>query len=133
MTDSTPGEVILADDPVEINARRETITLTVENTGDRPIQVGSHFHFFEVNPALAFDRKAALGYRLNIPAGTAIRFEPGQQQEVTLVAIGGNRIIRGMAGLVNGPVDDPDVQEQAIKKAREQGYLEHHRDQEVTE
>lgn len=131
MTDFIPGEVILADDPIEINAGRKTITLTVENTGDRPIQVGSHFHFFEVNPALAFDRTKALGYRLNIPAGTAVRFEPGQQQDVTLVSIGGDRIIRGMAGLVDGPVDDPDVREQAIGRAREQGYFAHHRDQEA--
>ncbi|QZA88478.1 urease subunit beta [Salinarchaeum sp. IM2453] len=131
MTNFIPGEVILADDPIEINAGRKTITLTVENTGDRPIQVGSHFHFFEVNPALAFDRTKALGYRLNIPAGTAVRFEPGQQQDVTLVSIGGNRIIRGMAGLVDGPVDDPDVREQAIERAREQGYFAHHRDQEA--
>ena len=91
-----PGEIIPAEGaPLEANAGLDTVTLTVANTGDRPIQVGSHFHFFEVNTALHFDRAAARGFRLNIPAGTAVRFEPGQSRDVTLVAVAGKRTIYG--------------------------------------
>src|ERR687889_1986549 len=86
-----PGEMFIKDDEIELNAGRKTVTLTVANTGDRPIQVGSHYHFFETNPALKFDRRKTKGMRLNIPAGTAVRFEPGQSREVTLVAYGGAR------------------------------------------
>jgi urease subunit beta len=100
-----PGEYILADDPIELNAGRPTVRLEVSNLGDRPVQVGSHFHFFEVNRALAFDRQAAYGMRLNIPAGTAVRFEPGDTKAVELVAIGGTREVHGLNGLVNGPLD----------------------------
>ncbi len=101
-----PGEIITPADapPLEINAGLETKTLEVSNTGDRPIQVGSHFHFFEVNTALAFDRAAARGFRLNIPAGTAIRFEPGDTREVELVALAGTREVYGLNGKVNGPL-----------------------------
>ena len=88
-----PGEFFFQDGEIELNAGRQTVTLTVANTGDRPIQVGSHYHFFETNPALRFDRDKARGMRLNIPAGTAVRFEPGQSREVTLVALAGNRAI----------------------------------------
>jgi urease subunit beta len=124
MSDLVPGELLTADEPVEINANRETASVTVENTGDRPSQVGSHFHFFEANPALDFDRKAAYGMRLDIPAGTAIRFEPGCEEDVDLVAFGGNRIMKGMGGLVEGELDDEEVKEAAIERAREAGYME---------
>ncbi len=124
MSDIVPGELLPADEPIEINAGRETTAITVENTGDRPVQVGSHFHFFEVNPALDFDREAAYGMRLDIPAGTAVRFEPGREQDVDLVAYGGDRILRGMGGLVDGDLDDEAVREAALERARERGYTE---------
>ena len=97
-----PGELIPASVNIEINAGRPTVTLTVANTGDRPIQVGSHFHFYETNTALAFDREQARGYRLDIPAGTAMRFEPGQSREVRLVAYAGERRVVGFNGRING-------------------------------
>src|SRR5436190_21789239 len=97
-----PGELFIKDGEIELNAGRKTATLTVANTGDRPIQVGSHYHFFETNPALRFDRKKAKGMRLNIPAGTAVRFEPGQSRDVTLVAIAGKRAIYGFRQHVMG-------------------------------
>ena len=100
-----PGEIITRPGSLTLNEGRPTITLTVANTGDRPIQVGSHFHFHETNRALSFDRDAALGYRLDIPAGTAVRFEPGQSREVVLVRFGGKMEIWGFRGLVNGPVE----------------------------
>lgn len=124
MTALVPGELIPADEPIEINANRETATVIVENTGDRPSQVGSHFHFFECNPALEFDRETAYGMRLNIPAGTAVRFEPGCEEDVELVAYGGNRIMNGMAGLVEGDLDDEAVKQDAIRRARKTGYME---------
>jgi urease subunit beta len=97
-----PGEIFVKEGTIELNAGRKTLTLTVANTGDRPIQVGSHYHFFETNPALQFDRKKARGMRLNIPAGTAVRFEPGQSREVTLVAVAGQRVIYGFRQDVMG-------------------------------
>lgn len=97
-----PGEFFFKDGEIELNAGRQTVTLAVANTGDRPIQVGSHYHFFETNPALRFDRDKARGMRLNIPAGTAVRFEPGQSREVTLVALAGNRAIYGFRQAVMG-------------------------------
>jgi urease subunit beta len=97
-----PGELFPADGDIELNAGRPSVTLTVANTGDRPIQVGSHYHFFETNPALQFDRDKARGYRLDIPAGTAVRFEPGQTREVQLVAYAGARRVVGFRGQVNG-------------------------------
>jgi urease subunit beta len=97
-----PGELFVADGEIELNDRRKTLTLKVSNTGDRPIQVGSHYHFFETNPALSFDRKKARGMRLDIAAGTAIRFEPGQTREVTLVALAGKRTIYGFRQSVMG-------------------------------
>jgi len=100
-----PGEVAGPDDTLALNAGRPTLVLTVENTGDRPIQVGSHFHFAETNDALTFDRTAARGFRLDIPAGTARRFEPGIVAEVPLVAIGGQRVIAGLRSQVGGPLD----------------------------
>ena len=97
-----PGEVFVKRGDIALNSGRKTITLTVANTGDRPIQVGSHYHFFETNPALKFDRRKAKGMRLNIPAGTAVRFEPGQSREVTLVALAGKRTIYGFRQDVMG-------------------------------
>ncbi len=101
----TPGEIIPADaEPLEANVGLATVTLPVSNTGDRPIQVGSHFHFFEVNSALDFDRSAARGFRLNIAAGTAVRFEPGDSKEVELVALAGQREVYGLNNKVDGPL-----------------------------
>jgi urease subunit beta len=97
-----PGELLLKDDDIELNADRETVTLTVSNTGDRPIQVGSHYHFFETNPALTFDREKARGLRLDIPAGTAVRFEPGQTRDVTLIPFVGKRKVYGFRQEVMG-------------------------------
>jgi urease subunit beta len=97
-----PGEMFIKDGEIELNAGRKTVTLSVTNTGDRPIQVGSHYHFYEANPALKFDRKKARGMRLNIAAGTAVRFEPGQSREVTLVALSGKRTIYGFRQDVMG-------------------------------
>ena len=99
-----PGEYFIQPGDIELNAGRETVTLTVSNKGDRPIQVGSHYHFFETNPALKFDRAKARGTRLNIAAGTAVRFEPGQTRDVTLVALAGTRTVYGFRGEVMGPL-----------------------------
>ena len=99
-----PGEIQTAEGEIVINVGRPTITLDIRNTGDRPIQVGSHYHFHETNDALDFDRAAAYGFRLNIPAGTAVRFEPGQTRSVELVALGGARIVHGFAGRIMGPL-----------------------------
>ena len=101
-----PGELLPQDGTIELNAGRETVTLMVGNTGDRPIQVGSHFHFYEVNAALTFDRDQAKGMRLDIPAGTAVRFEPGDEREVTLVALVGSRQVYGLNGRINGALDE---------------------------
>lgn len=108
--------------PVEVNSGRDTTSLRVQSKADRPVQVGSHYHFFEVNPALYFDRTAAYGFRLDIPAGTTLRFEPGDLREVDLVAIGGARIVNGLAGLVNGSLDDPNVYSAA--KSRLSDFLQ---------
>ena len=99
-----PGEIITQSGTIELNAGKETLEIEVANTGDRPIQVGSHFHFYEVNSALEFDREATKGMRLNIPAGTAVRFEPGDEKTVTLVAIAGTKEIYGFNGLVEGKI-----------------------------
>ncbi len=115
---------LLADEPIEINRGRPTLTLNVWNTGDRAIQVGSHFHFFEVNRALRFDRSAAFGMRLNIPAGTAARFEPGDRREVTLVAIGGTRRVIGLNGLPNGSLDEPGVRAEALARMAQRGFAD---------
>jgi urease subunit beta len=100
-----PGEMLIEPGDIELNAGRRTATVTVANSGDRPIQVGSHFHFFETNQALQFDRVLGYGMRLNIAAGTAVRFEPGQQRTVELVALGGDRIVYGFNGTVMGALD----------------------------
>jgi urease subunit beta len=101
-----PGELLTAAGDIQLNADRAVIAVTVANTGDRPIQVGSHYHFFETNPALAFDRARSRGFRLNIPAGTAIRFEPGQSREVELVAYAGARRVYGFRGEIMGELGD---------------------------
>jgi urease subunit beta len=97
-----PGEIITKDGDIILNAGRKTVTLAVTNTGDRPVQVGSHYHFFETNPALKFERKKARGMRLNIPAGTAVRFEPGQTRDVTLIPFAGTRKVFGFRGAIMG-------------------------------
>jgi urease subunit beta len=102
-----PGEILAGDGDITINAGRAELTLTVRNTGDRPVQVGSHFHFAESNAALEFDRDAAWGHRLAVPAGTSVRFEPGMPLDVTLVPLAGNRIVPGLRGLAGGPLDSP--------------------------
>ncbi|TKC91741.1 urease subunit beta [Trinickia terrae] len=99
-----PGEILTDDGEHELNAGRATVTLTVANTGDRPVQIGSHYHFYEVNVALSFDREQARGFRLNIAAGTAVRFEPGQERTVELVALAGSRAVYGFNGKVMGPL-----------------------------
>ncbi|MGE0448443.1 MAG: urease subunit beta [Vicinamibacterales bacterium] len=109
-----PGEYLLQDTDVEINAGRRTVRLPVTNSGDRPIQVGSHCHFFEANRALQFDRVQAYGMRLDIAAGTAVRFEPGDVREIGLVDIGGQRVVVGINGLVNGRLDDPATRQRAL-------------------
>jgi urease subunit beta len=100
-----PGEVLVGDGPVVINAGRPVLRLAVVNTGDRPVQVGSHYHFAEANPALRFDRLAAWGHRLAVPAGTAVRFEPGLDRDVELVPLAGDRIVPGLRGECGGPLD----------------------------
>ncbi|MBD1912737.1 MULTISPECIES: urease subunit beta [unclassified Leptolyngbya] len=112
-----PGELFVEPGEIELNAGRETVTLTVANTGDRPIQVGSHFHFFEVNKALSFDRDQARGMRLDIPAGTAVRFEPGDEKEVTLVTLVGTREVYGLNGLINGFLDGKPKAEEKTEKS----------------
>jgi urease beta subunit len=121
MSGST-SRYIIAADPVEINAGRPTREISVWNTGDRAIQVGSHFHFFEVNRALRFDRNAAYGTRLDIPAGTAVRFEPGDRKDVVVVAIGGNRVVVGLNDLTNGELDDPEVRRRAMDAITRRGF-----------
>jgi len=118
-----PGEYRLAEGDVIANPGRETVEIVVANTGDRPIQVGSHFHFFEANRALRFARRLAFGKRLNVPAGTAVRFEPGDEKKVTLVALGGAREVYGLNGLTEGPTD-PARLAAALQKARAAGFLE---------
>ena len=118
-----PGEIVCADGEIDLNAGRETKVIKVIkviNQGDRPVQVGSHTHFFEVNRALEFPRETAYGFRLDIAAGTAVRFEPGEAREVALVALAGRRRVYGMNGLVNGELSE---QEEALERAREQGFL----------
>ena len=111
-----PGEYFLEGAPVELNIGRDTRTIKVNNTGDRPVQVGSHYHFFEVNKALIFDRATAYGMRLDLPAGTAVRFEPGEIKSVQLVALAGERVVYGGSGLVNGALDDHKVKRRAMEQ-----------------
>ena len=113
-----PGEYFLDEQggPIKANYGREVTTVLVRHTGDRPVQVGSHFHFFEVNSALDFERPSAYGKRLNIAAGTAVRFEPGEEKEVSLIPLAGSRTVYGHRGLVSGLLDDPSIKEAALKK-----------------
>lgn len=117
-----PGEFLIDDGEVTLNEGTQSIEISVSNTGDRPIQAGSHFHFFELNKALEFDRKAAYGMRLDIPSGTAVRFEPGEKKTVRLIPIGGLRVGHGLNGLVNGKMDDEKVKAAAFAKAKELGF-----------
>lgn len=117
-----PGLVTAAEGTIELNAGRPSVTLKARNTGDRPIQIGSHFHFFEVNKAMEFDRAAAFGMRLDIPAGTAVRFEPGSWKEVILVSLAGKRELSGLNALTNGASSDPAVREAALELARKRGF-----------
>jgi urease subunit gamma/beta len=117
-----PGELDVEEGEIEINAGRRTATLKVTNTGDRPVQIGSHYHFFETNKALDFDRAAAYGLRLDIPAGTAVRFEPGEAKEVTLTEFGGTQELYGLNGLTNGSANSEEDKTQALRRARERGF-----------
>jgi urease beta subunit len=122
-----PGEYLLNLDagPIEANAERRTVRVLVKNAGDRPIQVGSHFHFFETNASLLFERAAAYGMRLNIASGTAVRFEPGEEKEVELTDFGGRRIVHGFSGLVDGELDDDGTRAEAMERARKAGFPFH--------
>ncbi len=115
-----PGEYILSNESIIANVGKSTTTVSVRNTGDRPIQIGSHTHFFEVNKALEFQRKQSYGCHLNIPAGTSVRFEPGETKEIELTEFSGKKIVYGFSGLVNGNLDEK--QEEAFKKAIEKGF-----------
>jgi urease subunit beta len=119
-----PGEYFLneAAGPIEANAGRETKRVLVRNAGDRPVQVGSHYHFFETNRGLEFDREAAYGMRLNIPAGTAVRFEPGEEKEIDLTPFGGRRVLQGCNGLVEGPLDAEGACDKALTRAQKAGF-----------
>jgi urease beta subunit len=117
-----PGEYFLLHEPIEANSGRRVTTLIIRNTGDRPIQVGSHYHFFEVNRALIFEREKAFGTRLNIPAGTALRFEPGQEREVQLVEFRGTKTVCGLNGLTEGKIDDAETKRAALERAKTRGF-----------
>jgi len=118
-----PGEILFAAGDVEAFKNRTTKELSVKNSADRPIQVGSHCHFFEVNRGLVFDREQAFGFRLCIPAGTAARFEPGEEKRVMLVALAGKRSVHGINGLTDGSLDDAQVKAQALERATERGFI----------
>jgi len=115
-----PGEYFLSDEPITANVGKSILSISVRNTGDRPIQVGSHTHFFEVNKSLEFPRKQSYGFRLNIPAGTSARFEPGETKEIQITEFGGKKVVFGFSGLVNGNLKEK--QEEAFKKASEKGF-----------
>jgi urease subunit beta len=117
-----PGEYILSSYPIVCNGNKKTVSITVSNTGDRPCQVGSHTHFFEVNKALDFPREQAYGYHLNIPAGTSIRFEPGDSREVELCELGGKRIVYGFNGLTMGGLNSKMGKQAALEKAKKLGF-----------
>ena len=117
-----PGEYFFDGQDLELNAGRPVTTLSVNNTGDRPVQIGAHYHFFEVNKALVFDRDKAYGMRLDLPSGTAVRFEPGESKQVNLIPYGGRREVYGFNGLVMGRLDDPYTRETSLERCREQKY-----------
>ncbi|MHA3046832.1 urease subunit beta [Riemerella anatipestifer] len=116
-----PGQIILRKEDIVCNKGKNTVSIEVKNEGDRPIQVGSHYHFFEVNKKLSFDREKAYGMRLNIPASTAVRFEPGEKKQVILVELGGNKVVYGHNGLVNGKLDGS--KDKALDKAKKEGFI----------
>jgi urease subunit beta len=118
-----PGEYLIDGSPLELNAGRPTCTLEINNTGDRPVQIGSHFHFFETNRALVFDREAAYGMRLDLPAGTAMRIEPGEIKTIRLVTLSGSREVYGGSGLVMGPLDDPTVRQVSLERLKIQKFI----------
>mgnify|MGYP006212822523 FL=1 len=118
----SPGELDCEEGEIEINAGRRSVTIKVVNTGDRPVQIGSHYHFFETNKALEFNRASAFGLRLDIPAGTAVRFEPGEAKEVVLTEFGGTQELYGLNNLTNGQVSSQDIKDQAMKRARARGF-----------
>jgi urease subunit beta len=117
-----PGEYFFDDTELELNANRPVVTLKVNNTGDRPVQVGSHYHFFETNRALVFDREKAYGTRLDLPSGTSVRFEPGDVKEVRLVPYGGHRVVYGFNSLVMGRLDDPYTRASSLKRCIDAGF-----------
>ena len=117
-----PGEWLLCEEPIEINAGRRTLRVTVRNTGDRAIQIGSHFHFFEVNRALDFDRRATLGMRLDVPSGQSIRFEAGDERDVQLVEIGGTRRVVGFNSLLDGATSAESTVQRAFERAAQRGF-----------
>ena len=117
-----PGEYFINNEFITLNDGRKTLNFKVSNTGDRPVQVGSHYHFFEVNSYLEFDRKSAFGMRLDIPSGTAVRFEPGEEKEVQLVEIGGTREVHGLNDLTHGLLDQGDTLGNVLKKAKDLGF-----------
>ncbi len=117
-----PGEILPGAGEIDVFKGRETKEITVKNVGDRPIQVGSHCHFFETNRALKFEREPAFGFKLSIPAGAAVRFEPGEEKKVMLVAFAGNRLVLGINGLTEGSLDDPKVKAKAVDLAAERGF-----------
>ena len=118
----SPGELDCEEGEIEINAGRRSVTIKVVNTGDRPVQIGSHYHFFETNKALEFNRASAFGLRLDIPAGTAVRFEPGEAKEVVLTEFGGTQELYGLNNLTNGQISSQDIKDQAMKRARARGF-----------
>ena len=118
-----PGEYVLQKGDIKANEKRKIIRMNVANTGDRPVQVGSHYHFFEANRALQFDRAATVGMRLNIPSGTAVRFEPGEKKSVFLVEYSGNKLISGFNNLTEGDVSKKEVRDQALENAKKQGFV----------
>jgi urease beta subunit len=117
-----PGEYLFDKPDLELNAGRPVVTLAVNNTGDRPVQIGAHYHFFEVNKALVFDREKAYGMRLDLPSGTSARFEPGDTKEVRLIPYGGHRVVYGFSALVGGRLDDPYTREASLRRCIEQGF-----------
>lgn len=117
-----PGEYFIENEYITLNSGRKQLTIKVSNTGDRPVQIGSHFHFFEVNKCLEFDRKKSFGMRLDIPSGTAVRFEPGEEKEIALTEFSGNRAIFGLNGLTSGSLEDKTVFEKAVEKASKHAF-----------
>ncbi len=117
-----PGEYLFDGADLELNAGRPVVKLRVNNSGDRPVQIGSHYHFFEVNKAIVMDRSKAYGMRLDLPSGTSVRLEPGEVKEVSLIPYGGRRVVYGFNALVNGHLDDPYTREKSLRRCLEQGF-----------